>query len=155
LDYGFGLALDTFEGRVRVSHGGAVPGFTSVLVWFPEEKIAVAVLMNLNDPSDDRASDVTDAIAHSLFGQNGTIRAGTAPAATPAQVRELWAISRRDAAVPNPAAAHPLTVEGHREVALASSAIAPPSAPLTANGLVREEGAECGAGRLCKLRRPR
>ena len=30
---------------------------------------ATAVLMNLNDRSDDRVNDVTDAIAHSLFGE--------------------------------------------------------------------------------------
>lgn len=36
-----------------------------------EEKVTVAVLMNLNDRGDDRLNDVTDAIAHSLLSQNG------------------------------------------------------------------------------------
>lgn len=66
-DYGYGLIIDTFEGRVRVWHGGGLNGFTSFLAWFPEEGLTVAVLMNLNDQSDDRVNDVTDAIAHSLF----------------------------------------------------------------------------------------
>jgi len=68
-DYGYGLIIDTFEGHVRVWHTGGLNGFTSFLVWFPEEKLTVAVLMNLNDRSDDRVNDVTDAIAHSLFAQ--------------------------------------------------------------------------------------
>lgn len=65
--YGFGLIIDTFEGRVRVWHGGGQPGFTSSLLWFPEEKITVAVVMNLNDQHHDRVGEVADAIAHSLF----------------------------------------------------------------------------------------
>jgi CubicO group peptidase (beta-lactamase class C family) len=66
-DYGYGLIIDTFEGHVRVWHGGGQPGFTSRLLWFPEEKISVAVVMNFNDQHHDRVGDVADAIAHSLF----------------------------------------------------------------------------------------
>jgi hypothetical protein len=32
--------------------------------------------MNLNDQHRDRVGDVADAIAHSLFVQNGAVRAG-------------------------------------------------------------------------------
>ena len=66
-EYGFGLIIDTFEGRMRVWHGGGQPGFTSRLLWFPEEKMSVAVVMNLNDQHRDHVGDVADAIAHSLF----------------------------------------------------------------------------------------
>jgi D-alanyl-D-alanine carboxypeptidase len=92
-DYGYGLIIDTFEGRVRVWHDGGVPGFTSELVWFPEEKISVAVLMNLNDERNDRVGEVANAIAHSLFVQNGAVGAGAvaASAATPAQARDACA----------------------------------------------------------------
>ncbi len=86
--YGFGLIIDTFEGRVRVWHGGGQPGFTSRLLWFPEEKITLAVLMNLNDQHRDRVGEVADAIAHSLFAQNGAGGAGAASAATLAQARD-------------------------------------------------------------------
>lgn len=67
--YGFGLIIDTFEGRVRVWHGGGQPGFTSRLIWLPEEKITVAVLMNFNDQHHDRVGEVADAIAHSLISR--------------------------------------------------------------------------------------
>jgi CubicO group peptidase (beta-lactamase class C family) len=67
--YGFGLIIDTFDGRVRMWHAGTVPGFTCYLLWFPEEKITVAVLMNLNTDRDDYADDAADALARSLFGK--------------------------------------------------------------------------------------
>jgi CubicO group peptidase (beta-lactamase class C family) len=66
-EYGYGLIIDTFEGHVRVWHGGGQPGFTSRLMWFPEEKLTVAVVMNFNDQHHDRVGDVANAIAHSLF----------------------------------------------------------------------------------------
>ncbi len=78
VDYGYGLGIDTFEGRVRVWHAGGVPGFTSRLLWFPEEKISVAVLMNVNDQRRDRVGEVANAIAQSLFVQNGAVGAGAA-----------------------------------------------------------------------------
>jgi CubicO group peptidase (beta-lactamase class C family) len=78
-EYGFGLIIDTFEGRVRVWHGGGLPGFTSRLIWFPDEKITVAVVMNLNDQHRDRVGEVADAIAQSLFVQDGAVRADPTP----------------------------------------------------------------------------
>jgi CubicO group peptidase (beta-lactamase class C family) len=66
-EYGYGLIIDTFEGHARVYHGGGQPGFTSRLMWFPEEKITVAVVMNLNDQHRDHVEEVADAIARSLF----------------------------------------------------------------------------------------
>lgn len=48
-------------------HSGGQPGFTSRLMWFPEEKITAAVLMNLNDLHRDHVEEVAEAIAHSLF----------------------------------------------------------------------------------------
>jgi len=79
-EYGYGLIIDTFEGRIRVWHGGGQPGFTSRLMWFPEEKLTVAVVMNFNDQHHDRVGDVAEAIAHSLFAQNGAIGPGAVAA---------------------------------------------------------------------------
>jgi hypothetical protein len=60
------LIIDKFEGHARVYHSGGQPGFTSRLMWFPDDKMTVAVLMNLND-GGDQVEDVAEAIAHSLF----------------------------------------------------------------------------------------
>jgi CubicO group peptidase (beta-lactamase class C family) len=89
--YGYGLIIDTFEGRVCVYHSGGQPGFTSRLMWFPEEKITVAVLMNLNDQGGDHVEEAAETIARSLFGQNGAVGAAavTESAATPARARDV------------------------------------------------------------------
>ena len=44
--YGMGLQLDTRAGEECVWHGGAIPGFNSVLLYFPGAELAVAVLSN-------------------------------------------------------------------------------------------------------------
>jgi CubicO group peptidase (beta-lactamase class C family) len=77
VDYGYGLGIDTFEGRVRVWHSGGQPGFTSRLMWFPEEQISVAVLMNITDQGRDRVGEVANALARSLFVENGAAGAGS------------------------------------------------------------------------------
>jgi CubicO group peptidase (beta-lactamase class C family) len=86
-EYGFGLGIDRSGGHLRVSHGGAVPGFTSYLFWFPEEKITVAVLVNLNDERRDRAGEVAAAISQSLFVQNNAVGADALAASTATPVQ--------------------------------------------------------------------
>ncbi len=44
--YGFGLVSDTIGGHVRVSHGGGIPGFISVLAHYPNDSLTIAVLLN-------------------------------------------------------------------------------------------------------------
>lgn len=57
--YGFGLMIDEFEGRKRISHGGGIFGFNSLLAWFPAEDVHVAVISNGEALSSNRvAADV-------------------------------------------------------------------------------------------------
>ena len=44
--YGLGLEVKTVLGRPAVLHGGAINGFQSFLVYFPEQDLAVAVVTN-------------------------------------------------------------------------------------------------------------
>ena len=44
--YGFGLGMDSLSGHFRVSHGGGINGFTSVLAYFPDDTLTIAVLDN-------------------------------------------------------------------------------------------------------------
>ncbi len=53
-EYGFGLEVDQFEGRRRVSHGGGIFGFNSMLSWFPESDVVVAVISNSEPESAGR-----------------------------------------------------------------------------------------------------
>lgn len=53
LEYARGLFVDSFQGRRRVSHGGAWAGFRAELMRFPDERTSIVVLANLAsiDPS--------------------------------------------------------------------------------------------------------
>jgi len=56
-DYGFGLMVDEFEGRRRFQHGGGIFGFNSMLMWFPEADVAVAVISNCEPESSAKIAD--------------------------------------------------------------------------------------------------
>lgn len=64
-DYGFGLVIDEWEGRPRISHGGGIFGFTSQLTWFPRERLAVAVIVNSDVMSAQR---VATSVARAALG---------------------------------------------------------------------------------------
>jgi D-alanyl-D-alanine carboxypeptidase len=45
-DYGFGLRLGSLDGHPRIMHGGGITGFNSVLAYYPDQKVSVAVISN-------------------------------------------------------------------------------------------------------------
>ncbi|HXB21876.1 MAG TPA: serine hydrolase, partial [Candidatus Solibacter sp.] len=47
-DYAFGLAVSTNHGHKVIEHGGGIEGFNTHLAYYPEDKLVVAVLGNLN-----------------------------------------------------------------------------------------------------------
>ncbi len=47
--YGFGLHVDTANGRRRVWHGGGLPGFISHFVRFPDARLTIVMLSNGDD----------------------------------------------------------------------------------------------------------
>jgi CubicO group peptidase (beta-lactamase class C family) len=47
-DYAFGLGVDTVNGHKMISHGGGIEGFNTELAYYPEDKLTVVVLSNLN-----------------------------------------------------------------------------------------------------------
>ncbi len=47
--YGFGLQLGESQGHQRVSHGGGIFGFNSILVYYPEAELSIAVISNSED----------------------------------------------------------------------------------------------------------
>lgn len=48
IDYALGVVHGQYKGWKTISHGGADAGFRSHVVWFPEAKLAIAVLSNLD-----------------------------------------------------------------------------------------------------------
>jgi CubicO group peptidase (beta-lactamase class C family) len=47
-DYALGVFVRSTEGRTVVEHGGAIEGFNTFLAYYPDDKLAIAVLANLN-----------------------------------------------------------------------------------------------------------
>src|SRR6185503_2760840 len=60
--YGMGLQLDTQLGRPCVWHGGGIHGFNSVLLYFPEAELSVAVISNCALRADDLGFGIAKAL---------------------------------------------------------------------------------------------
>jgi D-alanyl-D-alanine carboxypeptidase len=63
--YGLGIGVSSFSGRRTLQHGGAVSGFTSENMVFPDDGIAVVVLTN--DMPAEAASEIVHGIASLLL----------------------------------------------------------------------------------------
>jgi CubicO group peptidase (beta-lactamase class C family) len=55
--YGFGLLIDQWEGRQRISHGGGIFGFASQLAYYPKDGVTVAVISNCDSMSPGKVAD--------------------------------------------------------------------------------------------------
>lgn len=51
-DYGFGITTGTLRGRPKLDHGGGIFGFSSYLLYLPEDELTVAVLYNADAGRD-------------------------------------------------------------------------------------------------------
>jgi D-alanyl-D-alanine carboxypeptidase len=65
IGYGFGLGVDEFEGHPRVSHGGGINGFVTMLAHFPESDLDIVVLSNTEG---EHPGQVTELIARWALG---------------------------------------------------------------------------------------
>jgi CubicO group peptidase (beta-lactamase class C family) len=63
-DYAFGLTVRIENGRKVISHGGGIEGFNTSLVYYPDDKLTVVVLGNLNGSAPDQISNQLAMIAH-------------------------------------------------------------------------------------------
>src|SRR5579864_329754 len=53
-DYGFGLQVHTVDGHKVIDHGGGIEGFNTELAYYPEDKLTVVALSNLNGDAPDQ-----------------------------------------------------------------------------------------------------
>jgi len=63
-DYAFGLMVETPGGHKKISHGGGIEGFNTSLNYYPDDKLTVVVLANLNGPAADDIAGKLAALAH-------------------------------------------------------------------------------------------
>ncbi len=69
--YGFGLGVGKLEEHTRISHGGGINGFNSMLSYFPERDLTIAVISNSESYSSGR---LADAIARAALGEEITVK---------------------------------------------------------------------------------
>lgn len=63
--HGFGADIETLENRAVIAQGGSLAGFNSRMAYYPEERLAVAVLVNTNTT---KAETIQNAVARAALG---------------------------------------------------------------------------------------
>lgn len=64
---GLGAAIETLENRAAIAHGGSLAGFNSHMAYYPEERVAIAVLVNTNTT---KAETIQNAVARAALGMD-------------------------------------------------------------------------------------
>ena len=62
-DYGFGLLVRTRDGHKLITHGGGIEGFNTSLNFYPDDKLIVVVLGNLNGGAPDQIASYLGRVA--------------------------------------------------------------------------------------------
>jgi len=62
-DYAFGLLAHTVDGHKVIDHGGGIEGFNTHLTYYPDEKVTVVVLGDLNGQAPDEIAAKLGSIA--------------------------------------------------------------------------------------------
>ncbi len=63
-NYGFGLEIQTIQGHERISHGGGINGFNTFEAWYPQEKLSIIVLSNVNGNAPDEIAGRLASVMH-------------------------------------------------------------------------------------------
>jgi CubicO group peptidase (beta-lactamase class C family) len=63
-DYAFGLTVHTVNGRKVIEHGGGIEGFNTSLSYYPQDKLTVVALGNLNGNAPEQIANRLAAVAH-------------------------------------------------------------------------------------------
>jgi hypothetical protein len=63
-NYALGLTVLTVNGRKVITHGGGIEGFNTYLAYYPDRKVTVAVLGNLNGSAPEQIGNSLAAVVH-------------------------------------------------------------------------------------------
>ena len=63
-DYALGLVVQTASGRKVIQHGGGIDGFNTFLAYYPDAKLTVAVLANINGTTPNQIATKLAELAH-------------------------------------------------------------------------------------------
>jgi len=87
-NYALGLAVETVEGHEVVSHAGGIEGFNTNLAYYPEDRLTIAVLGNLNGAAPTLIGNQLAAVLH---GQAVTLPSERQTVAVRAERLEAYA----------------------------------------------------------------
>ena len=74
--YGLGINVGTAGGRRRLSHGGAVSGYTTTNVVYPDDKAAIVVFTNIYPGGGGSSGQLASRIAAIVLAPSDTTAAG-------------------------------------------------------------------------------
>ena len=83
--YGLGVSIGVPRGRRRISHGGAVSGYTTSNQVYPDDRSAIVVFTNIYPGAEDAPGQIAERIANVIFAP-----ADTAGAAARALARRIY-----------------------------------------------------------------
>lgn len=63
-EYAFGLQVHIVNGHKVIDHGGGIEGFNTTLAYYPDDKLTVIVLGNLNGSAPQEIASKLAAVAH-------------------------------------------------------------------------------------------
>jgi CubicO group peptidase (beta-lactamase class C family) len=63
-DYAFGVVVNNAGGRKTIQHNGGIEGFNTQLTYYPDSKVTVAVLANLNGNAPSQLANQLGALVH-------------------------------------------------------------------------------------------
>jgi len=63
-DYAFGLTVQMASGRKVIQHGGGIEGFNTFLAYYPDSKVTLAVLANINGQAPGQIAAKLGELAH-------------------------------------------------------------------------------------------
>lgn len=70
--YGLGVGISTPDGRRRISHGGAVSGYTTTNYVYPDDGVAITVFTNIYPGTAGASSRIAQGIQEILFAPDAT-----------------------------------------------------------------------------------
>lgn len=63
-DYAFGLGVSSQGGHKAIAHDGGIQGFNTSMIYYPDEKLVIEVLANINGPAAGQIAAALGKVAH-------------------------------------------------------------------------------------------
>ncbi len=86
-NYACGLSVRTVNGHTEIDHGGGIEGFNTELAYYPDDKLTIVVLANLNGGAPETIATQLAAVMH---GEKVVLPAERKTVTVPATVLEKY-----------------------------------------------------------------